>query len=75
MLPDDPEGLLNKLKKAKPTAGDEAAPDSDSEDDAPPRRLRRRRPARRLPPAQRRACAQYNAGSGSAAPAPRRRTD
>lgn len=31
LLPDDPEGLLNKLKKAKPTAGDEAVPDSDSE--------------------------------------------
>ncbi len=31
LLPDDPEGLLNKLKKAKPTAADETAPDSDSE--------------------------------------------
>ncbi|QAY96497.1 colicin V synthesis protein [Methylovirgula ligni] len=31
LLPDDPEGLLNKLKKAKPTAGDEAVPDSDSD--------------------------------------------
>jgi membrane protein required for colicin V production len=29
MLPDDPEGLLNKLKKAKP-ASDEPAPDSDT---------------------------------------------
>jgi membrane protein required for colicin V production len=29
MLPDDPEGLLNKLKKAKPTS-DEPAPDSDT---------------------------------------------
>ncbi len=28
MLPDDPEGLINKLKKAKPT--DESAPDSDT---------------------------------------------
>ena len=31
LLPDDPEGLLNKLKKAKPTAGGDAVPDSDSE--------------------------------------------
>ncbi|HEY0144673.1 MAG TPA: multifunctional 2',3'-cyclic-nucleotide 2'-phosphodiesterase/5'-nucleotidase/3'-nucleotidase, partial [Methylovirgula sp.] len=29
MLPDDPEGLLNKLKKAKP-ASEEPAPDSDT---------------------------------------------
>jgi membrane protein required for colicin V production len=29
MLPDDPEGLLNKLKKAKP-ASDEPTPDSDT---------------------------------------------
>jgi membrane protein required for colicin V production len=29
MLPDDPEGLLNKLKKAKPVS-DEPAPDSDT---------------------------------------------
>ena len=29
MLPDDPEGLLNKLKKAKP-ASEEAVPDSDA---------------------------------------------
>ncbi len=31
MLPDDPEGLLNKLKKAKPGASEEAVPDSDTE--------------------------------------------
>jgi membrane protein required for colicin V production len=31
LLPDDPEGLLNKLKKAKPGASEEAVPDSDTE--------------------------------------------
>jgi membrane protein required for colicin V production len=36
MLPDDPEGLLNKLKKAKPVANEEAAPDSDTDDKLTP---------------------------------------
>jgi membrane protein required for colicin V production len=35
MLPDDPEGLLNKLKKAKPST-EETAPDSDTDDKLTP---------------------------------------
>lgn len=35
MLPDDPEGLLNKLKKAKPTS-EEPAPDSDTDEKLTP---------------------------------------
>jgi membrane protein required for colicin V production len=35
MLPDDPEGLLNKLKKAKP-GGEEPAPDTDADDKLTP---------------------------------------
>lgn len=31
MLPDDPEGILAKIKHSKPASGEEAAPDSDVE--------------------------------------------
>ncbi|WP_395665547.1 CvpA family protein [Methylocella sp.] len=35
MLPDDPEGILARLKQAKPPQGEESAPDADPRDAAP----------------------------------------